>query len=264
MLNEGGGIVPFNDIKRKFRIHGTALDYQGLIESLPLEWKRGERNKKEPDPIIHPSIQQILSQRRGCKHMYITLLQKSSCGFTNIWEGAWEREMGYIDWKEVYMLNRRTSASIKYKVFQYKILTRIVVTNRLLQSMGLTSSYMCNRCNSHVDTVVHRFWACPIVQLFWTSVDAFLRAKGIQNISILNKKVIICGCFESIGINHIITVGKNMIAKGSFLSINMLLTIVKMDMKTEKSIAFQLGKRRDYEDKWSQVLVIFEQQPYSL
>ena len=99
MLGEDGNIASFEEIKLKFRIEGTMLDYLGLVESLPQEWKRRQGIKKEPDPVIHPNIQEVLRAEKGIRQLYRTLLHKPYSGLHNSWEGAWERELGQIDWK---------------------------------------------------------------------------------------------------------------------------------------------------------------------
>ena len=259
LLGEDGNIASFDEIKRKFRIEGTMLDYQGLVESLPQEWKRRQGIRKEPDPVIHPNIQEVLKQKKGIRQLYRTLLHKSYSGLHNSWEGAWERELGQIDWKEIYKLNKCTSELTTYTAFQYKILTRIVVTNRLLQSMGIKSSFLCDRCNLSADTITHRFWTCQEVQIFWKSVEALLLDMRIQGISVLNKKTILLGCLKSLAVNHIIMLGKIMIAKRLPLSITFLLTMVKIDIQAEKAIASKRGKTTNYDNKWERVLEFFEE-----
>ena len=60
--------------------------------------------------------------------------------------------------------------------------------------------------------------------------------------------------------NHVIIVGKTMLAKQSSLSIEVLWTRVKLDMKIEKGIAFKVGKMNEYEKKWSCLLMLREEQ----
>ena len=88
--------------------------------------------------------------------------------------------MGQIDWEETYKLNKFTSELTIYQAFQHKILTRIVVTDRLLQCMGIKSSFLRDRCNLSADTITHRFWTCQEVQIFWISVEALLLEMRIR------------------------------------------------------------------------------------
>ena len=259
LLGKDGNIASFDEIKLKFGIHGTMLDYQGLVESLPLECKRRHGIKKESEPVIHPSIQEILSQKKGVRQVYCTLLHKLYSGLSNSWEGAWERELGQIDWMEIYKLNKRSSEFTTYRVFQYKILTRIVVTNRLLKCIGMRQSLMCDRCNLSADTITHRFWTCQEVQIFWRNVEELLQRMRIPDISILNKRVILCGCLKSLAVNHIIMLGKIMISKKISLSIKVLLAMIKLDLRAEKTIALKRGKTSDYDNKWERILAFLEE-----
>ena len=46
------------------------LDYLGLVQSLPIEWKSRQRTKKNMNPIIHPNIPSTVNQKQG--NQYIT------------------------------------------------------------------------------------------------------------------------------------------------------------------------------------------------
>ena len=65
LLGDDGNMAPFEEIKRKFSIEGIMLDDQGLVETLPQEWKRRQGIKKEPDPVTRPNIQEVLKQKKG-------------------------------------------------------------------------------------------------------------------------------------------------------------------------------------------------------
>ena len=56
------------------------------------------------------------------------------------WEPAWSREMGHIEWAQVYKLGKGTTICTGYQSLQYKILTRIVATNGLLHRIGIKDS----------------------------------------------------------------------------------------------------------------------------
>ena len=111
------------------------LDYQGLVQSIPNEWKNKQNKLKEPNPIIHPNIQNIITDKQGNKYIYNTIMNNKYKDVNNTWESGWERELGQIDWVEVYKSNRKL-ISVACQSLQYKILTKIIATNRLLYQMG--------------------------------------------------------------------------------------------------------------------------------
>ena len=92
-MGEDGNIASFEEIKLKFRIEGTMLDYLGLVESLPQEWKRRQGIKKEPDPVIHPNIQEVLKQKRGSDSYTVRYYINHIVGF--IIQG---KELGRENW----------------------------------------------------------------------------------------------------------------------------------------------------------------------
>ena len=253
LLKENGEILSFEEAKSMYDFNGTILDYIGLVQSLPIEWRNRQRKVKEANPIIHPNILNILSHKQGNKYIYNTLLYNKHKNARNNWELGWELELGQIDWVEVYKLNLKLT-SVAYQTLQYKIWTRIVATNRLLYQMGITETSKCERCRESVDTIVHKFWACPAVKLFWTEVKLFLQNIGvIQNISMFNLKTVILGNTESPIVNHVAIIGKSMIARKYILSFELFLTLLKRDMEKENYIATQKSKIREYDSKWGAI-----------
>ena len=105
-----------------------------------------------------------------------------------------------------------------------------------------------------IDSIMHKFWSCPLVKPFWREVALCLRDKNlIQNISAIDQKVIILGYLDSPMVNHVIIVCKKMIAKNYLLSIDNLLRMLKRDMETERRIAKEKGKIGNHDDKWARL-----------
>ena len=245
--------MSFEEAKNKYGINGTMLDYIGLVQSLPIEWRNKQRKIKDANPIIHPNILNIISHKHGNKYIYNTLLHNKHKNARNNWESGWELELGQIDWVEVYRLNRKL-ISVAYQTLQYKVLTKIVTTNRLLYQMGIAETSRCDRCRESVDTIIHRFWSCPIVRLFWTEVKLYLQNIGvIQNISVFNLKMVILGNIESPIVNHVLIIGKSMIARKQTLSVELFSALLKRDMEKEKYIATKKCKIREYDRKWGKL-----------
>ena len=250
LLKENGEIMSFEEAKNWYDFNGTKLDYLGLVQSLPIEWRNRQRKIKESNPIIHPNILNIMSHKQVSKYIYNVLLYNKYKNVRNNWEFGWELELGQIDWVEVYKHNMKLT-SIAYQALQYKILTKIVATNRLLYQIGITETPRCERCRESVDTIVHKFWACPAVKQFWTEVKLYLQNMGvIQNISVFNLKMIILGNTESSIVNHATVIGKSMIARKYTLSVELFLILLKRDMEKERYIAAQKSEMRDYDSKW--------------
>ena len=253
LVKDNGELLSFEEAKNVYGYDGTMLDYLGLAQSLPIEWKSRQRVNKDMNPIIHPNIQSILNHKQGNKYIYNILLCHKYNDSKNTWESAWEQELGQTNWVDVYRLNKNLT-SVSYQTLQCKILTKIIATNRLLYQIGRAESYRCERCTEGIDTIVHRFWSCPVVARFWVEVKLRLRDIDlIQNISVINKKVVILGCMESIIVNHIIIVAKRMIASRYVLSTEILFHRLKRDMQMERCIAIKKGEMSNYDNKWTKI-----------
>ena len=79
-----------------------------------------------------------------------------------------------LDWKEIYMLPFRVALDTKTREFQYKILNRYLVTNVLLNKIGIKSSSACTLCGDSDESLEHLFTSCPNVLKFWSDLKAWL------------------------------------------------------------------------------------------
>ena len=68
------------------------------------------------------------------------------------WENKWNEEFMNIVWNDVYSNNIQATSYMRYRSIQYKIITRIHVTQRVLYWIGVTESGSCNRCRGTDDT----------------------------------------------------------------------------------------------------------------
>ena len=74
----------------------------------------------------------------------------------------------------------------------------------------------------------------------------------------LNKATVTLGYFEAPIVNHVIVVGKRMIANKSFLSMDILFNMLRRDMQTERFIANKRGKISDHDNKWRKIAVALD------
>ena len=70
------------------------------------------------------------------------------------------------DWKNICQLPGRVTLDTRTRAFQYKILNRILYTNRILYKMNLVSSPMCTFCGDHEETLEHFQSAVPTPKSF--------------------------------------------------------------------------------------------------
>ena len=79
-------------------------------------------------------------------------------------------EITVSEWQAIYSLPRLLKVDTFTMDLQYKILYRILPTNKLLCKMKKIQSDRCSLCKLQVDTIEHALWNCLNVKDFWMQV----------------------------------------------------------------------------------------------
>ena len=83
----------------------------------------------------------------------------------------------------------------KLQAFQFSVLHRFVPHNSRLFKMRLTDSECCNLC-SFKDTILHRFWECSYVSVFWAYYQDWYNKYNSQDMIALSAKDVLFGFFK--------------------------------------------------------------------
>ena len=71
--------------------------------------------------------------------------------------------------------------STKFKEFQFNLLHRRLPTNTFLHRIGTKENVSCTFCHESHKTLIHLFWAYPVIALFWENLTKWLeRVKLVQ------------------------------------------------------------------------------------
>ena len=87
-----------------------------------------------------------------------------------------------IDWKEIYSLAFNVTLDTNLRVFQYKLLNRIIFTNGKLLIFKLVDSLSCTYCKIDEESLEHLLFFRKITEFFWKEVLSWL--------AILNNKIV--------------------------------------------------------------------------
>ena len=100
-----------------------------------------------------------------------------------------------------------------FRYFQFKLLHRVLHTNELLYKWKVVTSDKCSFCNNAKETIVHLFFDCMYVRLFWLHVYRWYRNITGVNYPLSVKTIIFHDCTKSVGepnlFNLIILIGKH-------------------------------------------------------
>ena len=66
--------------------------------------------------------------------------------------------------------------SVKLNIFQFKFLHRRLPTNFFLHKITIKDSDRCTFCEEERETLIHLFWNCNLISLFWKNTFKWLQS----------------------------------------------------------------------------------------
>lgn len=265
--------MSFTEFKQKFNVRGTILDYNRVIYNIPQVWKdkmnTSEQYLAQYNMTIGMSLKCILKQKKGCRNIYkvfISNIERTDLDITA--HTKWEDQLGqlYGNWEGIYTAMYQCTSDSNLLDFQYRIIHRILVTNRSLVRFGIQESEMCSYCGQEQETLQHLFIDCPHVSSLWTSLQAWLNSiLNLRNPVKLTTAEILFGSqqpnFELI--NFITLLGKKYIYQNKFSSRNVTIdsfkALLKYRFNSEKCIARKNNKIEEFFQKWVQLYYHFNE-----
>ncbi len=89
----------------------------------------------------------------------------------------WTNELNLpteINWNLVHRYNFSMSSDTKLRWFQFRLVHRILATNKFLHKIGIKNNPMCSFCKIEEETIVHLFYECDIVHDFLLSFERWI------------------------------------------------------------------------------------------
>ena len=96
-----------------------------------------------------------------------------------------------MDWKDIYTLPLTTVYDASWKTSQYKLLYRIIPTNKYIYRCKIKESNLCDFCHCNIETIEHLFWVFATVPNLWNQLVNFIRTKVTS--FTLKKHIVIFG-----------------------------------------------------------------------
>ena len=142
------------------------------------------------------------------------------------------------------------------RMFQYKIVHRILPTNKKLLQYNIKTSSICDYCGLEKESLIHLFCECDISTIIWQDIVEWLKGTG-QRIDYLTDSQILLEDprFDPV-INRIIITTKICIFKNKGKRPPTLVQIIatlKNQFKTERFTASCNGKERFFRGFWSPI-----------
>lgn len=258
LLNEEGIFYSFEQLKEKYNIRGTFLDYQHVLNSIPQIWKdqinmnRALIVEFRQNVVCNIYLQYLIKSRKGSRIFYDILVGVNKF----IPQAKWQVEMGNIgeeEWK-MYYRTLKSFHETKLRDFQYKINNKILVTNSFLFKINKIDNQACSYCNEHPEKIDHLFLRCPKVRTFWIELKTWLATNTNLEISLEDRKILFsCGGKTEL-VNYIYVLAKYYIYKTKFVSRNIsvqgFVNLIKKKMLSERYISFINNRINKFLKKW--------------
>ena len=121
----------------------------------------------------------IKSKKKLSKYLYDSQIKNTHFKPKHMdkWEEMFNQQ---LDWQQIYKMPYISTIDTSLQVFQFKIINRIIPTNKYLLKCNITSSSLCGLCLHNVETIIHMFWECPVIQELWQALQVFFNSKGIN------------------------------------------------------------------------------------
>jgi len=168
------------DIEREYGIKPPLLEYLGILNSIPPEWRRIIKNI---DNLVYfeetytSNIDRLCNIDKVNKVIYKELVEDISIEPTERWY-KWLEELEVnvteLDWLDSFPRIYKCTTSTRLRSLGYRFLIRDVLTNTKLIHMGKSDSIHCYLCKTEIETITHLYWACPTTRRLWERLKLFV------------------------------------------------------------------------------------------
>ena len=175
LLDGNGNYMRFSDLACKFPITSesqTSKDYATLYLAIPETWEnRASSTLTDNTDVDFLNIvkQKSLDGWVSTKSVYLhfTGNQEGPIKHQIRWANDLTIDSMAINWRTTYCNNYFCTTETKLRSFQIKLNLRAIVTNVHLHGFGIVDSPFCSFCAQSIETILHLFCFCPVVDQFW-------------------------------------------------------------------------------------------------
>ena len=247
------------------------LSWHGLIDTIPVNWKKELKSKAIPqtppfDPqdynLVLNSAKVSLSEMdtKTFYEAHMSDLRETPTAQLRYNEMFHDSE---LVWNKIYSLPFQVALDTYTRDFQYKILNRILFTNSKLFKLKLVESPLCSFCDKNEETLEHLFVFCEHSRAFWKEISSWLHECGIETLPDLTDQInIMFGLFDVDNhfmlLNHIMLIAKQTIflcrQKSITPSFIIFLAHLKKIFRIEEYLAKEKKKLNLHLMKWEKLL----------
>ena len=227
ILLPNGKLKPWNFFKEKGLNLNNYFLILGLSKSLPASWSAlltsdSTSHSLNPDSFLNDFTEYIFHSKTGdinliqltSKKLYWILVDDIRIPPTARLKYSSIYDDQDLNWKQIYLIPHKVTLDIKTRMFQYKLLNRIVYTNKLLHKIKLSDTPLCTFCGEYDESLEHLFLHCQFSKHFWTQIISWLNEFNLTITELKDSEIMLGYTNDSPHwtlLNHILIIAKQVI-----------------------------------------------------
>ena len=184
LLNEDGtAFLDYAAVKDKYDLSVTWLWYRSLCNAIPKKWRNILNYNSECDSIdsleiSYVSIREVIlnldSQKRRPKMIYDLIIQTDKHELDRYYDLFNAKvDVDFDTYKNAFVQLRKLTDNVKYRDFQYRLLTNAIHANDKLFHWKKVSSQKCEYCTEIKQNPTHLLYTCPGIQPIWKKLEMY-------------------------------------------------------------------------------------------
>jgi hypothetical protein len=177
LLDTNGKFLSLENAQLKYNVHLNFFQYFQLIAAIPSYLKKEaqetvltNRDILDEIDVFYLSDKKIISLTKlRCKDYYNLFQENTMTEPTSV--KGWSRRFPNFthSWKQIFNTIYKTTVDNKLREFSYKLLHRILVTNKELKRFKIRNDDICSQCKNP-DSLEHTFLECPVNITFYQDI----------------------------------------------------------------------------------------------
>ena len=266
MFTKDGLFMSYQQFTDRYQFYPPYTLFYGLKQAILTRWPYLQNMVLYDLPNYPTFIRFLMIYKSNSISVYNVFMDKiQTHNYVLRWSNELDLDMSDFWWEMVNLNIQKCSIDVRLKWFQYRIVHRILGTNKFLHKANIKNSPLCSLCLEYPETIYHLFWQCEISRLFWENLETLLIEKAGKNISFSYKDIIFGRIFKSVDtpvLNIIILLSKFHIYKQKMKNLKPSITALKYEIlsyyKSEEYIYIRNFKYGLFQKRWKDFQKVFD------
>ena len=180
LLDGEANFLSIHQINQKWNCNLNFLALYGIIQAIPLPWKRWLRESSD-GKNYHDWYKFLASRKSVAKICYQNLNANPSLLSQIIakWENIPNLDLSIEKIEQAINRIYIITNVPKLRSFHYRLLLKAIITNIHLKHYKIKESDLCSFCHEQPETVTHLFYYCTIIRDLWRDITNWCKIQDL-------------------------------------------------------------------------------------